>query len=77
MRNNLVHGNKYPQQAAIATARGDAQDLLRRGLLRATHEGFPTPETFARMLLGASIPAPDSKLTETPLTYLPNVANVN
>ena len=56
MRNNLVHGNKYPDQAAIATARGDAQDLLRRGLLRATNEGFPTPETFARMLLGAGIP---------------------
>lgn len=56
MRNNLVHGNKYPEQAAIASARADAQDLLRRGLLRATHEGFPTPETFAQMLLSAGIP---------------------
>ena len=56
MRNNLVHGNKYPEQSAMATARADAQDLLRRGLLRATHEGFPTPETFAQMLLGAGIP---------------------
>ena len=56
MRNNLVHGNKYPEQAAIASARADAQDLLRRGLLRATHEGFPTPETFAQILLGAGIP---------------------
>jgi hypothetical protein len=52
VRNNLVHSNKYPEQAAIASARADAQDLLRRGLLRATYEGFPTPETFAQMLLG-------------------------
>ena len=56
MRNDLVHGNKYPEQPAIATARADAQDLLRRGLLRATREGFPTAETFAQMLLGTHQP---------------------
>jgi hypothetical protein len=52
MRNNLVHGNRYPEQDAIASARTNAQDLLRRGLLRAIHEGFPTPGEFAQMLLG-------------------------
>jgi hypothetical protein len=56
MRNNLVHGNRYPEQTAIAAARANAQDLLRRGLLRTTHEGFPTPETFAQMLLGTGTP---------------------
>jgi hypothetical protein len=52
MRNNLVHGNRYPEQTTIATARADAQELLRRGLLRASREGFPTPDMFAQMLLG-------------------------
>lgn len=55
MRNNLVHGNRYPEQDALASARANAEDLLRRGLLRAIHEGFPTPEEFAQMLLGTSI----------------------
>ena len=55
MRNDLVHGNKHPEQTAIASARASAQDLLRRGLMRAVCEGFPTPEMFAQMLLGVGI----------------------
>ena len=52
MRNNFVHGNKYPKHTEIAATRLNAENLLRNGLLRAIYEGFPTPETFAQMLLG-------------------------
>jgi hypothetical protein len=55
MRNNLVHGNRYPEQPDISAARANAHDLLRRGLLRSAHEGFPTAEVFLQMLLNTDI----------------------
>ena len=53
MRSRLVHGGRYPEQAEMITMRDSAQELARRGLLRAVHEGFPTSETYERMMLGA------------------------
>lgn len=53
MRSRLVHGGRYPEQAEMNTMRDSARELARRGLLRAVHEGFPTSETFERMMLGA------------------------
>jgi hypothetical protein len=41
MRSRLVHGGKYPSLDEIKTARDDAQELARRGLLRAVQQGFP------------------------------------
>lgn len=52
VRSRLVHGSKYPSSDEIKTARDDARELTRRGLLRAVHEGFPTAAAFNQMILG-------------------------
>jgi hypothetical protein len=52
MRSRLVHGGKYPDQARIAAMHDTAREYVRRGLLRAVHEGFPSSEVFAQMALG-------------------------
>lgn len=52
LRSRLVHGNKYPTKAEIDTGRSVAEDLARRGLLRAVDEGFPTAVTFKKTVLG-------------------------
>jgi hypothetical protein len=52
LRSNLVHGNKYPTVADIEAGRLAAEDLSRRGLLRAIGEGFPTAVTFKKTILG-------------------------
>jgi hypothetical protein len=52
LRSRLVHGNKYPTKAEIETGRSAAEDLVRRGLLRAVEEGFPTDVAFKRIVLG-------------------------
>jgi hypothetical protein len=51
-RSSLVHGGKYPDSTSIVAACNDAQELIRSGLLRAVHEGFPTAKDFNRLLLG-------------------------
>ena len=51
MRSRLVHGGRYPGQAEMSTMRDSAQELARRGLLRAVREGFPASKTFERMML--------------------------
>jgi hypothetical protein len=51
-RSRLVHGGNYPTYEQIRQARDEAEELARRGLLRAIFEGFPTPEVFNRMILG-------------------------
>jgi Apea-like HEPN len=52
MRSRFVHGGKYPDQVRISATRDTAREFIRRGLLRAVHEGFPNSETFAQMALG-------------------------
>jgi hypothetical protein len=52
MRSRLVHGGKYPSLDEIKTARDDARELARRGLLRAVEKGFPTATAFNQMILG-------------------------
>lgn len=51
MRSRLVHGGKYPEYKAIETVYDHALDLVRRGLMRAVHDKFPTAEDFNRMVL--------------------------
>jgi hypothetical protein len=53
MRSRLVHGGKYPSLDEIKTARDDARDLARRGLLSAVLRGFPAAREFNQMILGA------------------------
>jgi len=53
LRSGLVHGGDYPSPSAIEAGRTVAGALARRGLLRALSEGYPKPETFNAMLLGA------------------------
>ena len=52
MRSRLVHGGKYPSLDEIMTARDDARELARRGLLRAVQRGFPAAAAFNQMILG-------------------------
>jgi hypothetical protein len=52
MRSRLVHGGKYPALGEIKTARDEARELARRGLLRAVQKGFPTAAAFNQMILG-------------------------
>jgi len=54
LRSTLVHGNKYPTQEKIVKGRKSAEELARRGLLRALDEGFPTVETFKKLTYGAN-----------------------
>jgi hypothetical protein len=54
MRSRLVHGGKYPSLDEIKTARDDARELARRGLLRAVQQEFPTAEAFNQMILGTA-----------------------
>ncbi len=53
VRSRLVHGDKYPSSDEIKTARDDARELARRGLLRAVLGGFPTAAAFNQMILGS------------------------
>jgi hypothetical protein len=50
-RSRLVHGGKYPKSDKIKEVRRSAYELVRRGLYRALHEGFPTADTFTQALL--------------------------
>ena len=52
VRSGLVHGGNYPGFAEVVEAYTAAINFAAKGLLRALHEGFPTPEAFNRMLLG-------------------------
>lgn len=52
LRSRLVHGGKYPAKVEVEDARVVAEQLARRGLLRAVTSGFPTATTFKDMVLG-------------------------
>ena len=51
LRSRLVHGVKYPDRQMIEQGRLNANELARRGLLRAVREGFPKAYDFAEMTL--------------------------
>ncbi|MGW0495772.1 hypothetical protein ACWD0Z_10185 [Streptomyces sp. NPDC003007] len=56
LRSTLVHGGKYPDDAKIREARGDAESFARKALNRALREGFPGAYTFLDLVLGERIP---------------------
>jgi hypothetical protein len=60
VRSGLVHGGNYQDFTEVVEAYTAARNFSARGLLRALHDGFPTPEVFKHMLLGIlpSLPRP-------------------
>ncbi|GAA3894363.1 hypothetical protein GCM10023084_53970 [Streptomyces lacrimifluminis] len=56
LRSTLVHGGKYPDDAKIREARGDAESFARKALNRALREGFPGAHTFLGLVLGERTP---------------------